>query len=426
MHLHTQLAAVALQRSGTRGSVVGGAPNLVFPTESHVLLSEAREAFLSTCEKELFYRKKERDFLSLHGLLSGRLRDAQDRDAEALLQRLRVATADIVQPQAGAGAVGLDVKLTLGDARLPASSVAAEMGALFRVPVLQGWLPEPGSAAGEALKLCPAATNEDLDALDAGGLPNIPSLSPGQRAALKAHAATPGGPYGCTPAGLRAVAAALGPGGIGVLYGPGHFSTVFCWPEPHPQSGLHDVFLLNYENLHMLGWGALWSRLGLTEAPGGGSAAPVALSFCRGDFQQWTGDSPVEASAGLSLEDSVALLRQLSDAQLRGTFAQLPREAIGPVLLKLPPDLQGRVICAIFGPPHTVVRPASTPPSRDGTPVADGSGGGAAAAAAAAPAGEGAAEPAPAAGHAALPSGGAAALPPPPPRGEEERKEGSN
>jgi hypothetical protein len=143
--------------------------------------------------------------------------------------------------------VGLPVQLPLGDARIPAHEIAAEMFALFRVPLLHGFLPAPGPIR-ELLAKCPGVTNDDLET---PGVEALPGLAAGEFQALLGYTrAHQGGAFGawnpplCTPAGLQALAAALGPGGVGGLYGQGHFSTVFCHPTRTEAGGL-DVFRLS-------------------------------------------------------------------------------------------------------------------------------------------------------------------------------------
>ena len=225
--LHSAIAAVALKGSAPVDGTV------MWPQHTYLRLSQVREIFLQTCREEAQWRERASALFVQKKLLPPLLLEAQTEDMRQRLARIAAATAESIQP----GSAGMEVKVPLGDLRLKEYDVAAEMFALLRVPVLHGLLPEPGSRVAQVLEKCPGVTNEDVQAAE--GLVGLSGEEFGElQGYMRQHSAgLHWQPPLYTPAGLHGLAAALGPGGVGVLYGNAHFTPIYCWPEAEDGGG---------------------------------------------------------------------------------------------------------------------------------------------------------------------------------------------
>jgi hypothetical protein len=228
------------------------------------------------------------------------------------------------------------------------------MFSLLRVPVVHGYLPEPDSRAAEILRKCPGVTNEDVQSGD--GLPGLTEEEFGVLREYMRKDAHDGrwAPPLCTPAGLRSVAAALGRGGVGALYGCGHFAPVFSWPVAEPGLPIPRTYLLNYELVQEEGT-PREDRVGWVLLDFGERGA-LLRNFCDEDFAQVDA-----AGAGANQQRQRSALAAL--LKLMGSLVPKDAGAANPGQGSAPPPP---------APPSRTPTPMSETPEGGGTPVAVG------------------------------------------------------
>ena len=278
-YLYTQLMGRAF-RAANLSSI-----KQPMPSRFNIRISDVRDLFLSVCETELEFRLQCAQTLEMAGFVSAAALAAQEMDSRALLARIKCTASRLIQrSDAGSQDAALSLAVPLGASALPPYCAETEMFELLRVPVLHGWLPDPTSAEAVLLSRAPSLTNELVSVI---GAAPPPGFSAEEFAVLQDYASDarrPSGVYGCTPAGLRGLAAAIQPGEVAVLFGGGHFSTVFRYPHPHPgrRDGYHALYRLAYEqpvcDQTLGGKRVSWGRLEVGE-----DGVPIE-TFCDKDF----------------------------------------------------------------------------------------------------------------------------------------------